>query len=74
LNRNWLFAFVQGELQIKRRSEERRTQAAGYSAGKIAGRREAGRRSKGDSVPWQRLMYELNELMEPDAVLVEELG
>ena len=60
--------------QLKKRSEERRLKIATYSAGKHAGTRESGRLSKGDPVPWQKILYELNELMDPDAVLVEELG
>ncbi len=60
--------------QIKRRTEERRVKIAAYSAGKHAGTREAGRRSKGDPLPWQKLIYELDQMMDPDAVVVEELG
>ena len=60
--------------QLKKRTQERRETLARYTAQRFAGIREAGRRSEGDPVPWQRLMYELNELMDPDAVVVEELG
>jgi benzoylformate decarboxylase len=60
--------------QIKGRTDERRLKIAAYSAGKHAGTRESGRLSKGDPVPWQRLLYELDQLMDKDAVLVEELG
>ncbi|MGK0297504.1 MAG: thiamine pyrophosphate-dependent acetolactate synthase large subunit-like protein [Gammaproteobacteria bacterium] len=60
--------------QLKRRTEERRLKISTYSAGKHAGTREAGRLSKGDPLPWQKLLYELDQLMEPDAVVVEELG
>ena len=60
--------------QIKKRSEERRTALAAFNAQRHAGIRESGRLSKGDQVPWQRIMYELNELLDPDAVVVEELG
>ncbi|NNE36662.1 MAG: thiamine pyrophosphate-binding protein [Gammaproteobacteria bacterium] len=62
------------EAQLDRRTAERRQKIAAYSAGKHAGTREAGRRSKGEPVPWQKLLYELDELMDPDAVVVEELG
>jgi thiamine pyrophosphate-dependent acetolactate synthase large subunit-like protein len=34
----------------------------------------AGRNSEGSPVPWPRLMYELREQMEKDAIVVEELG
>jgi thiamine pyrophosphate-dependent acetolactate synthase large subunit-like protein len=60
--------------QLKKLSEERREKLAKYSAQRHAGTRESGRLSKGEQVPWQRLMYELNELLDPDAVVVEELG
>jgi len=60
--------------QIKKRTEERRHALAAYTAQRRAGIRESGRLSKGDQVPWQRIMYELNELLDPDAVVVEELG
>lgn len=49
-------------------------QCAVYSAGVRAARTESGRLSKGSPVPWQRLMYELNDLMDPNGVVVEELG
>ena len=32
------------------------------------------RRSTGSPVPWQRLVVELNDLLDKDAVIVEELG
>jgi benzoylformate decarboxylase len=35
---------------------------------------EAGRRSSGSPVPWPRLMYELRQQLEPNAVVVEETG
>ena len=59
---------------IKRISTERRTRIAGHTASVLAAVRESGRRSKGSPVPGQRVMYELNELLEPDAIVVEELG
>jgi len=60
--------------QIQKRTAERRTTLARYTAQKQAGIRESGRRSQGEQVPWQRIMYELNELLDSDAVVVEELG
>jgi thiamine pyrophosphate-dependent acetolactate synthase large subunit-like protein len=59
---------------IKRRTEDRRHKIAVYSAGKHKGTQESGRLSKGDPVPWQKLLYELDQMMDPDAVVVEELG
>jgi len=60
--------------KIKAMTEERRAKCAAYTAGVQMARTESGRRSKGDPVPWQRLMYELNDMLEPNAVVVEELG
>ncbi|MDX1499094.1 MAG: thiamine pyrophosphate-dependent enzyme, partial [Woeseiaceae bacterium] len=60
--------------QLTKRTQERRETLARYTAERFAGIREAGRRSEGDPVPWQRIMYELDQLLEPDAVVVEELG
>jgi len=60
--------------QLKARSEDRRVKTAVYTAARRAGIRESGRLSKGEQVPWQRIMYELNELLDPEAVVVEELG
>ena len=60
--------------QLKRRTQDRREKIIAYADGKHAGTKESGRLSKGDPVPWQKLMYELDELMDPDAVVVEELG
>jgi thiamine pyrophosphate-dependent acetolactate synthase large subunit-like protein len=37
-------------------------------------RLEAGRNSKGSPVPWPRLMHELTQQMEKDAIVVEEVG
>jgi len=60
--------------QLRKRTAERRNILAAYTAQKQAGIRESGRLSRGAQVPWQRIMYELNELLDPDAVVVEELG
>lgn len=60
--------------QLKKLSEERRRISAGYTAGILAARLEAGRLSKGSPVPWARLAYELKQQMEKDAVLVVEQG
>lgn len=60
--------------QLKRRTAERRAKCAAHTAEVRAARIEAGRNSHGDPVPWARLMYELSQQMEKDAVVVEELG
>ncbi len=60
--------------QIERRTAGRRAACAAHTAQVRAARVEAGRRVGGSPVPWQRLMVELNRQLEPDAVVVEELG
>ena len=60
--------------QIEARTAERRAACSAHTAQVRAARVEAGRRVGGEPVPWQRLMYELNRQLEPDAVIVEELG
>ena len=60
--------------QIKSRTAERRARCTTHTAQVRAARAVAGRRSQGEPVPWQRLMYELNLQLEQDAVVVEELG
>ena len=60
--------------QIEARTAERRARCAAHTAQVRAARLEAGRRVGGAPVPWQRLMYELNQQLDSDAVVVEELG
>jgi len=60
--------------QIEARTAERRARCAAHTAQVRAARTAAGRRSGGEPVPWQRLMYELNQQLDRDAVVVEELG
>jgi len=60
--------------QLRQRTEERRGICASHTRRLLAARMEAGRRSAGAPVPWQRLMYELQQQLEPDAVVVEETG
>lgn len=60
--------------QLKARTEQRRAACAAHTAAVNRARDEAGRNSKGSPVPWPRLMYELREQMEKDAIVVEELG
>ncbi len=60
--------------QIELRTAERRARCAAHTAQVRAARVTAGRRSRGEPVPWQRLMYELNQQLDRDAVVVEELG
>ena len=60
--------------EIERRTAARRAACSAHTAQVRAARVEAGRRVGGSPVPWQRLMHELNRQLEPDAVVVEELG
>ncbi|MDH3350256.1 MAG: thiamine pyrophosphate-binding protein [Gammaproteobacteria bacterium] len=60
--------------QLKSRTEERRSRCAAHTGAVRKARAEAGRNSKGSPVPWPRLMYELTQQMEKDAIVVEELG
>ncbi|MDH3505706.1 MAG: thiamine pyrophosphate-binding protein [Gammaproteobacteria bacterium] len=60
--------------QLESRTAARRAACSAHTAQVRASRLVAGSRVSGAPVPWQRLMYELNEQLEPDAVIVEELG
>jgi len=60
--------------QLKARTAERRAKCTAHTTAVRAARLEAGRNSRGEPVPWPRLMYELTQQMEKDAVVVEELG
>lgn len=60
--------------QLQARTAERRAACSAHTAQVRAARLVASSRVSGAPVPWQRLMYELNEQLEPDAVVVEELG
>ncbi len=60
--------------QLKKLTEERRRISTGHTKGVLEARMEAGRLSKGAPVPWARLVYELKQQMEKDAVLVVEQG
>ena len=60
--------------QIESRVAERRAVCASHTAQIRAANELVARRSEGAPVPWQRLMYELNRLADPDAVIVEEVG
>jgi benzoylformate decarboxylase len=60
--------------QLKKMAEERQRICGGLTSSFLAARLEAGRLSKGSPVPWQRLVYELRQQLEPNAVIVEEQG
>jgi benzoylformate decarboxylase len=60
--------------QLKKLTTERREKLAALTAAGAKARLEAGRLSKGAPVPWPRLVYELRQQMEKDAVVVVEQG
>jgi len=60
--------------QLETMTAERRAKCAAHTASLRAARMEAGRLSTGAPVPWARLVYELRQQLERDAVIVEEQG
>lgn len=60
--------------KLKAVAQERLAKATAYTTKMRALRVAMARRSKGSPVPWQRLVVELNDLLDKDAVIVEELG
>jgi thiamine pyrophosphate-dependent acetolactate synthase large subunit-like protein len=60
--------------QLRQRTVERRGKCAAHTQKLLAARMEAGRMSSGSPVPWQRMIYELRQQLEPNAVVVEETG
>jgi thiamine pyrophosphate-dependent acetolactate synthase large subunit-like protein len=60
--------------QLKELTGERRAVCSAHTARIRAARIEASKNSSGAPVPWPRLMYELRQQMEKDAVVIEELG
>ncbi len=60
--------------QLKTRAAERLAAATAYTSKLRQTRVGLARRSKGAPVPWQRLMVELNDQLDKNAVIVEEIG
>ncbi|MGY9105498.1 MAG: thiamine pyrophosphate-dependent enzyme [Alphaproteobacteria bacterium] len=60
--------------QLRQRTVERRAACSAHTQKLLAARMTAGRLSSGSPVPWMRLIYELRQQLEPDAVVVEETG
>ncbi len=60
--------------QLKTLTEERRRICAGHTKAVMEARMEAGRLSKGSPVPWARLVYEIRQQLEKDAIVVVEQG
>ncbi len=60
--------------RLTRLTETRRQETTAYTTRLHKAVLAAGQRSTGDPVPWQRLMFELNDMLDQDAVIVEEVG
>jgi thiamine pyrophosphate-dependent acetolactate synthase large subunit-like protein len=59
---------------LRERAGQRLTAAKAYTSRMRESRLTLARRASGSPVPWQRLVVELNDLIDKDAVIVEELG
>ena len=59
---------------LRARGDERLAAAKAYTSRIRQSRLALARRAAGSPVPWQRLVVELNDLLDKDAVIVEELG
>ncbi len=60
--------------KLKELTEKRRAECSAYTASIRASRERMAKRSSGEPVPWQRLMFELNAQLDSDAVVVQELS
>jgi thiamine pyrophosphate-dependent acetolactate synthase large subunit-like protein len=59
---------------LRERGTQRLAAAKAYTSRIRQSRMALARRASGGPVPWQRLVVELNDLLDKDAVIVEELG
>ncbi len=60
--------------KLAARVEERLAAAKAYTSKVRQSRITLARRSAGSPVPWQRLIVELNDVLDKDAVIVDEVG
>jgi len=60
--------------RLRTLTADRRAKCTEHTKALWESRMIAGRLSKGSPVPWQRLVYELRQQLEPDAVIVTEQG
>jgi len=60
--------------QLAAKAAERTAQCAAYTQVSRKARMEMSRKAAGAPVPWVRVMAELADLSEPDAIIVPELG
>lgn len=59
---------------LRERGEQRLAAAKVYTAKIRESRMALARRASGSPVPWQRLVVELNDLLDKNAIIVEEVG
>ncbi|MSO20059.1 MAG: thiamine pyrophosphate-binding protein [Acidobacteria bacterium] len=60
--------------QIEAKAATRRAEISKFTASTRKARLDMARKAEGSPIPWYRLMAELEQLAEPDAVIVPELG
>lgn len=60
--------------KLRARGETRLAEAKAYTSRIRESRLALARRAAGSPVPWQRLIVELNDALDKDAVIVEEVG
>jgi len=60
--------------ELARRTEQRRDECAAYTQKLRDTRFTAARRASGGPIPWQRVMVEFADLLDKDAVIVDEVG
>jgi len=60
--------------ELAKRTEQRRTECAAYTKKVREARFAAARRASGGPIPWQRMMIEFADLLDKDAVIVDEVG
>jgi thiamine pyrophosphate-dependent acetolactate synthase large subunit-like protein len=59
---------------LKAKAEARRAECAAFTKSRQEARIAVAKRTSGEPVPWFRALAELNELAEPDAVIVPEIA
>jgi thiamine pyrophosphate-dependent acetolactate synthase large subunit-like protein len=60
--------------ELTKRTEQRRNECAAYTKMVRDARFSAARRASGGPIPWQRMMIEFADMLDKDAVIVEEVG
>jgi thiamine pyrophosphate-dependent acetolactate synthase large subunit-like protein len=60
--------------ELAKRTEQRRRECAVYTQKAREVRFAAARRASGGPIPWQRMMVEFADLLDRDAVIVDEVG